>query len=150
MTWTPCCQRTVSVIVPAAFRLRGLNAPMLLRWPSAAIGASADYSVDFRDLLCDGERIVRAEISVGDAGSLAWESIFGSCVTGWITWSSVGCQQVSVTAVTSEGVALTCSVGITIAGTSLITPTPPEYAPNAYVIGDVIVPDADGNPLILG
>ncbi|KXV65654.1 hypothetical protein [Gluconobacter oxydans] len=149
MTWVPC-RRIVRADVPPAFRVRGINAPLLLCWPNAALASGADYGVDFSGLLDRGERIVAAEAQCSGA-SIAWVSLFGPVVALWTQWSASGSQQVMISVRTSFDVTLDTTVSIMVRpAPSLITPAVPAYAPNAFLLGAAIVPDASGNPLIFG
>lgn len=149
MTWFPCC-RIVQPVNGPALRLRGLAGSLLLWWPDAVLNGGADYSVDFSPLLCDGDRIVQAVFSIGTA-TMAWQSIFGSIATAWLSWSTTGQQRVSVTALTANGDTLQATIFVNVG----IVPSPlsapaPEYAPNALFIGAVYFPDALSAPLIAG
>ncbi|AAW62159.1 phage fiber-tail adaptor protein [Gluconobacter oxydans] len=149
MTWAPC-RRIVRADVPPAFRVRGINAPLLLCWPNAALNSAADYSLDFAGMLCCGDRIVEA-VFEASGNQIAWSSIFGTFATAWIVWLTSGPQTVTVTARTSDGQVFTVSVSVTVQSTaSLIAPDLPLLPPNAITLGGVIFPDASGAPLVTG
>lgn len=149
MTWSPC-QRIVRADVPPSFQVRGINAPLFLSWPNAALNGSADYSVDFGALICCDDRIVEVEFAT-TGGQIAWTSIFGALATAWIAWLAPGPQDVIATIRTTRGQVLTVSVSIAVQQTaSLISPGLPPYAPNAFRLCSAIVPDASGKPLIFG
>ncbi|MBS1103512.1 hypothetical protein JK202_10875 [Gluconobacter sp. Dm-62] len=149
MTWVPC-QRVVRADIPLAFRIRGIEASAVICWPDTTLNGSSDYSIDFGALLCCGDRIVEVEFITG-GGQIAWSSVFGTLATAWIVWFAPGPQTVVATVRTSSGQVLTVSVGIAVQPIpSLIPPELPPYAPNAFLLGPAIVPDAYGNPLIFG
>lgn len=149
MTWPPC-QRIVRADVPPSFQVRGINAPLFLSWPNAALNGSADYSVDFGALICCDDRIVEVEFATA-GGQIAWTSIFGALATAWIAWLAPGPQTVLSTVRTSSGQVLTVSVSIAVQqAASLIAPTIPALPPNAITLGGVSFPDASGAPLVTG
>ncbi|MFT8978748.1 hypothetical protein [Gluconobacter oxydans] len=149
MIWAPC-RRIVRADVPPAFRVRGINAPLLLCWPSAALNSAADYSIDFAGLLCCGDRIVEV-VFEASGNQIAWSSIFGTFATAWIVWLTSGAQTVTVTVRTSDGQVFTVSVTVIVQSTtSLIAPRLPLLPPNAITLGGVSFPDASGAPLVTG
>ncbi|MFT8957273.1 MAG: hypothetical protein ABF917_06245 [Gluconobacter oxydans] len=144
------CRRIVRADVPPAFRVRGINAPLLLCWPPAALNSAADYSIDFAGLLCCGDRIVEA-VFAASGNQIAWSSIFGTFATAWIIWLTSGAQTVTVTARTSDGQVFTVSVTVTVQSmASLIAPRLPLLPPNTITLGGVSFPDASGAPLVTG
>ncbi len=149
MIWAPC-QRIVRADVPPALRIRGFDARTVIYWPDAALNSAADYSIDFSALICPDDRIVAVEFATA-GGQIAWSSIFGPVATAWIMWISPGLQTVTVTVRTTGGQVMTLSISVTVRDTaSLMSPAPQPYAPNAFLLGSAIVPDASGNPLIFG
>ncbi|MFT8346618.1 hypothetical protein [Gluconobacter oxydans] len=149
MIWAPC-RRIVRADVPPAFRVRGINAPLLLCWPPTALNSAADYSLDFSGLLCGGDRIVEV-VFEASGNQIAWSSIFGTFATAWIVWLTSGLQTVTVTARTSDGQIFTVSVTVIVqSAASLIAPRLPLLPPNAITLGGVSFPDASGAPLVTG
>lgn len=151
MMWTPT-QRALSSALPPLSRLRGVCPCELMAWPDAALLSGNDYSVDFSDQIADGDRIVRVAATPRSPGTLvAWVSIFGTKATAWVQWSSSGPQSIAFDALTASGATLNASgyVAVGCSDTGL-APDIPQFAPNAFRTGDVIMPDSNGNPLIFG
>ncbi|MCP1274825.1 hypothetical protein NKW43_14225 [Gluconobacter albidus] len=149
MTWTPC-QRITRADVPPAFRIRGLAGSTVICWPDAAAGSGADYSIDFSCLLGCSDRIVAVE-AVCSGGVIAWTSMFGVMASVWVQWLCPGPQTATISVRTAEGAVFTATASIMVScGPQLITCDAPAYAPNAFLLGSAIVPDAFGNPLIFG
>ena len=149
MTWLPC-RRITRAEVPPAFRIRGLSASAVICWPDAAVGAGADYSVDFSHLLGCSDRIVAVE-AMSSGGVIAWTSVFGTIATIWVQWLCSGQQTATLSVRTAEGSVFATAVSVTVnCAPQLISSNPPAYAPNAFLLGSAIVPDSSGNPLIFG
>ncbi|GAN91477.1 hypothetical protein Gbfr_040_003 [Gluconobacter frateurii M-2] len=136
MTWPPC-RRIVRADVPPSFQVRGINAPLFLSWPNAALNGSADYSVDFSGVLCCGDKIQEAAVSA-PGGSVVWVTVFaGTLATAWITWTSTGLQSVEVTILTTSGATITVDVSIVVRSESaLINGDHAGYPPNALILSD--------------
>ncbi|MBF0851073.1 hypothetical protein HKD27_09090 [Gluconobacter sp. R75690] len=143
MTWAPC-RRIVRADVPFAFRVRGINAPLLLCWPDTFLNGSADYSIDFASQLCCGEVLVDAAFSVS-GGSLGWSgkpTYTATIATAWVTWTMAGIQQIEVTVLTSEGRSLSTLVQINVKPiAALLSGGSPSSAPNILTL-------PDGTPLL--
>ena len=149
MIWSPQC-RVLSSDLPPSSRLRGVCPCEVMAWPDALLDSGQDYSLDFAGQIPEGDRMVEV-LATATGGAVAWNSIYGTKATAWIKWNTGGMQSISFDAVLASGSILYAtgyvSVGCRPAG---ITPTPPEYAPNACVFWGAILPDANGNPLISG
>ncbi|GBQ90992.1 hypothetical protein GCM10007866_17930 [Gluconobacter albidus] len=84
-------------------------------------------------------------------GMIAWASVFGAVATVWVQWLCSGPQTATISVRTAGGVVFTATASIAVGcAPQLIASTPPAYAPNAFLLGSAIVPDASGNPLIFG
>ena len=150
MPWRSCRHRTVSLLPPRDFQVRGLTAPPFLIWPSCSLNESADYNIDFGAILRCDDRIVEVAFATS-GGTIAWSSMFGTLATAWISWTVAGSQTVDVTVRTSGGQILTASINIAVQGAvSLISFTEPDLPPNAITLGGVPFPDASGSPLVTG
>ncbi len=123
-----------------------------MEWDQPNLNAGGVYSLDFRRVICCEDRIVQAQIIPDPGVSIAWKSISGrSTVGAWITWSQAGRIGLTVGIRTENGLTYARRVWTCVSSlATLLTTTPGDYAPNAYVFNEIIVPDADGNPLILG
>lgn len=141
--WSPC-RRIVRADVPPVFRVRGINAPLLLCWPNAALGGGADYSVDFSSQISCGDVIVSAAFSVS-GGALGWggsPTYTTAMASAWITWSVLGPQTVAVTVLTRGGVSLSAVISIVVVSpAALIAASAPAVAPNVLTL-------PDGTPLL--
>ncbi|GBR03084.1 phage fiber-tail adaptor protein [Gluconobacter cerinus] len=138
MTWPPC-QRVVRADVPPSFQVRGINAPLFLSWPNAALNGSADYSVDFSAVLCCGETLADVAFSVS-GGTLGWSgkpTFTAGIATAWITWVTAGAQTVEVTALTSTGRTVSVTANITVLPVpALLSGKPQAIAPNILTLPD--------------
>ena len=143
MTWTPK-DRIIPSSLPTSYRIRGICPSVLLSWPDAEIGDSADYSVDFSDQLEAGETLDQVAFSV-TGGVLGWggyPAFSGMYASAWITWQEAGCQKVTVTVRTSGGRTLTTEASIKVnSDTALLPNNPPGVAPN-------VLTKPDGTPLL--
>lgn len=149
MIWAPC-QRIARADMPPAFRIRGLDARTVICWPDTATGSGSDYSIDFSRLLGCSDRIVAVE-AFCTGGMIAWASVFGGLATFWVQWLCSGPQTATVSVRTAEDSVLSATASIMVrCAPQIIAITPPAYAPNAFLLGSAIVPDASGNPLIFG
>lgn len=149
MTWQPS-QRILSSALPPSSRLRGVCPCEVMNWPDALLLSGNDYSADFSDQLAAGDRLVEV-VATTSGGTVAWVSIFGTKATAWVQWTGSDVQPIVFEARTAQGASLV-STGYTFVGcyTTNNPPKIPAYAPNAFVTGNVIMPDANGNPLIFG
>lgn len=150
--WQPAATRTIPATMPVSFKIRGLAQYIDLTLPDATLGAPEDYSVDFSQIIPDGRRIVQVAINAPGA-SIGWVSIYGaSTVTFWASWPSAGSQAVQITALLDDGTTQTVTTSINVLSTGVLIVTAAQtVAPNAfYLTASVFVPDASGQPLILG
>lgn len=149
MTWTPE-SRILNSALPPSTRLRGVCPCELMAWSDALLSSGHDYSLDFSDQIPEGDRIVEV-LATATGGSVAWNSIFGTKATAWVQWSQAGMQSISFDIVLASGATLSASGWVSVGcRTTGLPPTAPEYAPNDCVFWGVILPDANGNPLIFG
>lgn len=82
---------------------------------------------------------------------IAWASVFGALATVWVQWLCPGPQTATLSVRTAQGAVFTATASISVrCGPQLIAADVPPYAPNAFLLGSAIVPDAFGNPLIFG
>lgn len=152
MTWQPSLTRTIPATMPVSFKIRGLAQYIDLTLPDAPLGASEDYSVDFSQLIPDGRRVVQVAINAPGA-NIGWVSMYGATtVTFWASWPSAGSQAVQITVLLDDGTTQTVTTSINVLTTgALLSGTNQTVAPNAFFLTDsVFVPDASGQPLILG
>ncbi|MDR6182067.1 hypothetical protein [Asaia bogorensis] len=128
MTWRPSA-RIVRPGGCASAQLRGMALQPLLAWPDSNINGGADYSVDFSGLLGCGEAILSYDFDPGAAGSVAWLSSYGSCVTAYITWLAAGALSVNVAVLSTLGNTYQVTVGVTVSAIPALIPSNPQPAP---------------------
>lgn len=147
--WQPCKRIAVYSALPT-LRIRGMDSIIAPQWPDAYQNSSADYTIDFNEVVCADDWIVAADFAT-TAGNVAWVSISGTLASAWIEWTSSGLQSATATIQTASGAILSATASLSVVGTlSLIQPDLPAFSPNALVCGDAYMADANGNILLAG
>ncbi|CDG39653.1 MULTISPECIES: hypothetical protein [Asaia] len=128
MTWRPSA-RIVRPGGCATANLRGMALQPLLAWPDSNINGGADYSVDFSGVLGCGEAVLSYDFDPGAAGSVAWLSSYGSCVTAYITWLAGGALSVDVAVLSTLGNTYQVTVSISVSAVPALIPSAPQPSP---------------------
>lgn len=130
--------------------LRGVCPVERFRLDRASVGDCILYGLDFSSSLPPGDRVVKSALDIS-GGTIVWSTLIGSICAICVVWAEAGISTIRCAVIRSFGAVRTVTVEVPVTGKSMmVLPSVQPYPPNAYVVNGIIVPDADGNPLILG
>lgn len=147
---TCCNQYTVQSKVPCAVKIRNLGNYFNLSFPPVSLNDAVMVSVNFSDQIGCNDRVVEAIFSF-PSQITAWQSIIDDEPTAVFNGRIAGNYTCQISAKTDSGNTYQSFISFSVLTTaSLISPTVPDYAPNAFYAWGAVILDTNSTPMILG